>query len=99
VGCRTKYGQVQSIAAAHSQNDEVSVRLTGGADDLLVGRADSQTGLKEGTTPGRRGQQTIELLHHLGGYGGEVLVQREILQDVQQRQFGFLDQAGTPVRL
>ena len=44
VGGGTKDGQVQSIAAAHSQDDDVRIRFTGGADDLLVGLADSRSG-------------------------------------------------------
>ena len=73
VGCGTKDGQVQSIAAAHSQDDEVRMRFTGGADNLLVGLADSQTGLKEIGFPGGGRQQALELLYHLGRDRGEIL--------------------------
>src|SRR5271157_6452638 len=90
VGCGTKDGQVQSIAAAHSEDDEVRIRFTGGADDLLVGLADAQAGLKEIAVPGGGWEQALELLYYLGRDRGEILVEREILHDVQQRQFGFV---------
>ena len=90
VGCRTKDGQVQSIAAAHSEDDEVRIRFTGGADDLLVGLADSQAGLKQIAIPGGGWEQALELVYHLGRDRGEILVEREILHDVQQRQLGFV---------